>query len=258
MKEKYLKVNRKYKEVVDIIKDRIKTNTPFSFTRYGDGEIDILENTNLNDIKRTVCKWYNYNISMWGELCILLRQILINSLNDSEFIGLFDNNGVLKNHMTVGEEWSISKSFLDSYGIIKDFQICDHQLPRSKEIGDIRNFRKILNGNSLHIISPLSDKLKANKISNLLNAPISYTTWPMPLDLNQRSELFKKLDEIKENIVIFGTSIGGKDIGSYLAKNYGKICIDFGATLDAWAGIQSRPWFRSGGVQEHCMVYRNK
>ena len=49
----------------------------------------------------------------------------------------------------------------------------------------------------------------------------------------------------------------GKDFGSYLS-NRGKIALDFGATLDAWAGLITRRWFHEGGLQKHCLIKRNK
>ena len=252
---KYLEVNRNYKDIVNIIKERIETETPFCFTRYGDGDIRILNDAGPVKFRQKICNLWGYELNDWPKVYSRLRKIMLDSLKESEFIGLFDNNGVLKSHMTVSKEtWSISEDFLKLHGIKQDFQICDHQLPRSKEIGDIKEFKKILNGKNLHIISPYTKQLKANNIDNLLGASVTYTEWPMPLNLDQRPQLFKELDNIKESVIIFGAAAGGKDIGSYLTNKYGKVCIDFGATLDAWAGITSRGWFKPGGVQNYCLI----
>ena len=198
---------------------------------------------------------WKYDIHNYLELNCRLKDIILNSIRESDVIGIFDNEGVLKSHMQVTQkEWSIPISYLEENNIIKSFKICDHQLPRSKEIGDIREFKKILNGKPLHIISPHVDKLKSNNIDKLLDSNVTYTEWPIPMDLDDRTMLFEKLDNIKENVVIFGTSVGGKDVGSYLTSKHGKITIDFGATLDAWSGIESRPWFKNGGVQEYCVI----
>jgi hypothetical protein len=61
------------------------------------------------------------------------------------------------------------------------------------------------------------------------------------------------MDEITEHIILFGCSLTGKDFGVYLARR-GKIALDFGATLDAWAGMGTRDWFRDGGIQNHCLI----
>ena len=72
-------------------------------------------------------------------------------------------------------------------------------------------------------------------------------------DLNKRDSVFKLLDQIKEDIVIIANRCYGKDFPHYLA-NKGKICIDIGATVDAWAGIMSRKWYKKGGIQHYCVI----
>ncbi len=45
-----------------------------------------------------------------------------------------------------------------------------------------------------------------------------------------------------------------KDYGVILRDECGKIAIDMGATMDAWAGIKSRAWFKEGGKQDYLLL----
>ena len=45
-----------------------------------------------------------------------------------------------------------------------------------------------------------------------------------------------------------------KDYGVILRDEFGKIALDMGATMDAWAGIISRPWFNKGQSQEYLLM----
>ena len=40
----------------------------------------------------------------------------------------------------------------------------------------------------------------------------------------------------------------------YLKNNYGKVAIDAGATLDAWAGKITRPSFNPNGKQNYLLL----
>ena len=52
---------------------------------------------------------------------------------------------------------------------------------------------------------------------------------------------------------LFGVGLQ-KDYGVILRDEYGKIVLDMGATMDAWAGIHSRQWFHKGGSQEYLII----
>jgi len=63
---------------------------------------------------------------------------------------------------------------------------------------------------SLHIVSPRTVKLKANNLDKLLDAPVTYTRFPVPIDLDKRSEILEELDKVTAHVVLFGTSTAGK------------------------------------------------
>jgi hypothetical protein len=62
------------------------------------------------------------------------------------------------------------------------------------------------------------------------------------------------LPSIKSQIVLYGCSIVGKDYGAIMKNEFNKISIDYGATLDGWAGISARHWFSPGMAQQHCLI----
>jgi hypothetical protein len=253
---RYLEVNVDHNDAVSLIAEKIETKTPFSFTRYGDGEIFVINNVGSPKFKRKVASMYSCPVDEWPEAYRVARDIIIRSLRHTDLVGLLDRNGLIKGHMSVSKaNWSIRRGLLGKYDIdVDSLQICDHQIPRGKELGDINQFKKILNGNSLCIISPYEDKLKANGIGKLLEADVSYLKWPMPFDVSKRPELFEELDKISADVIIFGASLFGKDIGVYMKEAHGKVCIDYGATLGGWAGLASRSWFKPGGHQSHCLI----
>lgn len=57
----YIQPNLSINETVDIIKDKISSETPFSLTRYGDGEICVINNKGDGNFKKKICKNWGYN-----------------------------------------------------------------------------------------------------------------------------------------------------------------------------------------------------
>lgn len=226
------------------IQTAITANIPFSFTRLGDGEIHILNGDEPESLKQTICnKWnaVNYN---------LIKPMFIDIINNSlcsDMIGLMNPNNEVCKHLKYNEKkWAIPVTYINK--INTNYVICDHQLPRSKLFGDIHNFKNIIQGNCIHIISPNIDKLIENNISQLLQVEVTYTK-----STNNRDELLNSIKNIKPNIILYGCSLTGKDLACILKNQYGKIALDVGSLLDAWAGIPSRKWF-TNGVQNYCMV----
>lgn len=231
-----------------IIKDKITNNEPFSLIRLGDAEVHYLNNTVPEKLQKLVCRLWNYPDHDTALQSI--QTILTNALSNADMIGIMDKQNPITTKFQYRESnWSISKNFLNSINSLP-YHVCDHQLPRSKEFGDINNFKSILDGNSLCIVSPNKELLNVN-FSTILETNVSIL-----IINNERERLLQQLNHIKEQVVLYGASLVGKDIGSIL-KQRGKTCIDFGATLDAWAGIPSRKWFSKGNLQSHCVITGN-
>ena len=67
------------------------------------------------------------------------------------------------------------------------------------------------------------------------------------------AELTQRLLNKEKDVVLLGVGLQ-KDYGVILRDEFGKIALDMGATMDAWAGIISRPWFNKGQSQEYLLM----
>jgi hypothetical protein len=250
----YLKINLSKEEFILKLTYHIKNEIPLSFSRFGDGEINFINNTLNAKIKTQLKETWGYDDIEVAKKDVL--DIINVSLCETDIIGIMcSNNDISKKISYKEHSWSIAKDYINTIRT-KDLLVADHMIVRDKEIGDINNFKKIIEGRDICIISPRTEDLKKNEISKILNNNISYLHVPMGMNLKNRDDIFKKMDDIQEKIVIYGCSITGKDFGAYL-KNKGKIALDFGATLDAWAGLETRSWFKKDGLQNHCLITNN-
>lgn len=256
----YLEPNISVHKSIDIIKEKIKTKTPFSFTRFGDGEIYILnkDGYKYNGWEKKLCDDWGYQYpNEIDDAYEEIGEIIKYSLSNSDMIGIMSENHDIFN--TIGMDfdpntWSISFDKLEEIDINpKELLIGEHMLPRYREFGNIHEFSKIIQGNDIHILSPRVEELKSKNLNKLLGVDVGYTNHDYTINLNNRDTILKSFDKISEPIVILGTSVL-KDYGPILSKKYGKIALDLGATLDAWSGIYSRPWFKEGGLQEYLVI----
>jgi hypothetical protein len=257
----YLQPNISVSESIEIIKDKIRTKTPFSFTRFGDGEIYVLNKNGYkfhNWEKNQLCGLWGYSYpdevqKGYNEIGKIIKY----SLKNTDMIGImsekheiFNGNGIEFNPNT----WSLSINYLNSIDInFKDILVGEHMLPRYKEFGNIFEFSKIIDGSDIHIISSKSKLLKDKNLSKLLGVNVTYTDHPHEINVNNRDSIMKSFESIPSQIVILGCGYL-KDYGPILTKEFGKISLDFGATLDAWAGVISRPWFKKGGLQDYLLI----
>lgn len=252
----YLQPTISVTQTVDLIKQKIKSNEPFSFSRFGDGEIHALNRNFEPQFEFRGCSEWGYKypqqIQQYYDDC---TDVILNSIKHSDVIGLMDRNNQIAKSMVYKEDvWSIKSEFLDSNGIdTSKLIVADHMLPRSKEFGKIENFKEILQSRSLNIISPNTEKLKNKNLGRLLDAEVTFTHQPNSINLRNRNEFIEGFKNIKSDVVLVGCGLQ-KDYVVYLRHNYGKIAIDVGALLDAWAGIISRPWFTKGGKQEYLVL----
>jgi hypothetical protein len=233
-------------KLTEIIKEKIKTKSPFCISRIGDGEIYLLNNNAPVELVDRICKLWNIEINDYQQYRQKICQEILLAINESDLIGIMsDNNEISSKIKIVPDIWSIKKDFLIKNNV-KIPICCDHQFTRSKMFGDPENLKDVLKGNPINIITP-NKTIKIDILEEKLQCSVSVTNCT-----NNRKELINKLDKIEEQIVLYGVSITAKDLG-VLLKRKGKIALDFGATLDAWSGILSRPWFKNG-IQGHCVI----
>lgn len=250
----YLELNTSVEEAIDLIKEKIKSNTPFSFSRFGDGEIHAFNRTFEPQFEMRGCREWGYHypsqLNTYYDDC---TAVILNSLKYSDMIGLMDaQNELFKGRNLNKQNWSFSQKSLNGIDTSK-LLITDHMLPRNKKFGKIENFKEILQGKSLNIISPNTEKLKEKNLSKLLDADVTFTHQPNSINLRNRNEFIDGFKHIKSDVVLVGCGLH-KDYVVYLKYNYGKVAIDVGALLDAWAGLLTRPWFHKGGKQEYLVL----
>lgn len=243
--------NLSNKKFIELVKNHINHKTPFSFTRFGDGEISFLTNKISEKTKEKLKITWGYDDLHQAKKDVL--EVINNGLKYSNVIGLMSPENEISKRISFSyEKWSINLNYLKS--LRKDaILIADHMVVRDKDLGNILNFKKIIGNNNIAIVSPVVDLIKSNCIDDILGVNINYVHVPMGMNLKNRKNIFKKLKEINELIVIYGCSLSGKDFGVYLAK-HGKIALDFGSTLDAWAGLITRDWFKKNNLQDYLLI----
>jgi hypothetical protein len=259
MESNYLNPSLTDLETVKLIKEKIESNTPFALTRFGDGEIYILNrNASEHFLKKNLNEWgYNYP-SQINEFYDDANTILKRSIVLSDVIGLMNPNCVIAKHINYKSSvWSLKKEDIVSFGAdISKLKICNHMISRSEIMGSLQGFKNIIQGKSFHIISRNTNEMKNRKLEDLFNVKITYTHHPNNINFNNREDFISGFKDIKEDIVIMGVGLQ-KDYGIILRDNYGKIALDMGATMDAWSGIISRPWFNNGNLQDYLILKNN-
>mgnify|MGYP001338749873 CR=1 FL=1 len=248
--------------LVEILKEKVRTNTPFALTRFGDGEIFII---NKNAREKFLIK----NLNLWGykypsEINSFYNdcnRVLKNAFIKSDIIGLMNKDWAFGNLSHSASQlrsfyraWSINTDIVKGMGLNPEkLKICNHMVSRSRELGSIQGFKDIIQGKDFHIISPNVELHKSKNLEKFFDVNIGYTHHPHSLNFNNRKEFISNFKNIKEDIVIMGIGLQ-KDYGVILRDECGKIAIDMGATMDAWAGIKSRAWFKEGGKQDYLLL----
>ena len=242
-------INTSNDNMLLLIRKCIQEKTGLSIARLGDGEIHIL-NKNLTDSLAILFKHkFGYDNPMDGLL--RTRSLLLDVMHNTSYIGIMGDNDISK--LLNIKRWHLDKThIIESNRKIK-LNTFDCMLVRDIKFGSLAGFKSIINNKPICIVTPIVDKLKQNDLAKHLGVHVSYVEVPMGGNLDDRESYFKLLDDIQEDIVIIANSLYGKDFPYYLG-NKGKVCIDMGATLDGWAGIESRKWFKKGNLQDHCVI----
>lgn len=260
LQSRYLSINMSNDDFYNLLKHSINNNLPLSFSRYGDGDLKYLNGFPNKTIEQRFCRCWGFKWpSELNKGIKYAKKIIITSLQESDVIGILDKDSIIAKRIKYSPTvWSLSFDQLKEIGLDKPIKVCDHQITRSPVLGDIHKFKTLLGGKAIHIVSSKTAGLKKNKIDQLIGVHVNYTQIDFYTKLNDQSrrQMFKKLDKITEPIVLIALSIIGKDVPVYL-KNRGKICLDMGATIDAWSGHATRTWFKPGGLQHYCLINNN-
>ena len=249
----YLKLNMTDDQFIDRLKKSIEHDHPFSFSRFGDGEIFFInDNVPQKVIDRYLRSIYGYDDIDKAKSDVL--SVINKALAESDVIGIMNKDNPISRKISYSEKaWSIRSDYVSRMRGEKELLVADHMITRSRDLGDVHNFRNIIQGRGVCIISPHVDLHKQRDVQGLLGVDMSFVKTPMGISMKDRDELFLIFDKIQEPIVLYGCTLMGKDFSVHL-KDRGKIALDFGATLDAWAGLMTKRWFFPGKSQNHCVI----
>jgi len=250
---KYLQPNITNEEFVDRLKKSIESNMPLSFSRFGDGEIYFINgNVPAKVVDNYLRIMYKYTDIGIGKRDIL--GIIETAISETDVIGIMDKNNEISKRIPYSKsKWSIKSDYVNRLRNGKELIIADHMIARGQAMGDINNFKDVIRGKGVAIISPHAQLLKQNNIQKLLDAEVNFIETQMDMKFRDRKNMLLRFDEIKEPIVLYGCSFMGKDFSVHL-RDRGKIALDFGSTLDAWAGLLTKRWFKKGGLQDYCLI----
>lgn len=225
-----------FQEDLFILFDLLKNKTPFSFSKYADGEYSILVNENI-----TNCDNWTYN-SQTDEI---YRQELLDSFRfneDGYYVGIScpccismndvqwmrDNVGVNKDHLT----WA--NIFVN--GNYNNF--------KANFIPEFNNHKIILVANEYATIRNLPFEIEDF-------IPISKTAWKENFNLVE--ELPKK--QYKDKLFLFCAGPLGNMLAAKMWKyNKNNIYLDIGSTLNPWLIGSNRGYLRgSNTINKICI-----
>lgn len=251
----FLVPNLSIVETVKVITEKVKNKVPFALTRFGDGEIYIINKTNNEGFIKKNCKLWGYKYPEESDDFLNdAGSIIKTAFIKSDIVGLMDPNTKIVSIPYSYQTWSIEKYKIELWGKNpKELTICDHMISRSAQLGNIDSMKKILDGTSVNIVSPNTELLQTKKLDEKLGTTVNFTTHSQGVNFRNRDEFLKSFENIKEDVVLLGVGLQ-KDYGVILRDQFGKIAIDMGATMDAWSGIVSRPWFQKGQPQEYLLM----
>ena len=185
----------------------------------------------------------------------IIGESVIYALQNSSHIGIWDIDNVIhtntfRNFCLFMHSYPVHKELLDECNVDTS-RLTSVLANRNKIFSNPLEFKNILNGQPIHIMTSNEDHLKnVTKIHEILDTEVSYTNvtpvkgnWLTHSFANQ-AYLYDRCKDIKEHIILYGLGGGAKNIPSHLYKNYGKCVIDMGAVLDGWSGKITRPYMK--------------
>ena len=89
----FLTPNISIVDTVQLIKEKIESKTPFALTRFGDGEIYILNNSCSKGFLELNCRLWGYNFPKESDNFVTdASKIIKNAFVKSDVVGLMDPN----------------------------------------------------------------------------------------------------------------------------------------------------------------------
>ena len=243
-------INTTAKDIMDISIDCLKTGTPMSHLRCGDGEVIMMNH-------KTSGKWFpKVSIGQYGyvideNVADGVKKSIEFAILNSDIIGIPESRHLDANN---DNHWKMlykeyERVFDAAEKNISDVKYCSidshYRLLKNNELDKIiESVDKITIITCRHI-----SKLFLHKYPHIRNIELLSTPAQQRYEMNPtKSDFFKIHDEIVEKIIskdrrgelcIFGAGVGGKDFGAHF-KLAGGVSIDIGSVFDCWVGKQTR------------------
>lgn len=267
-------------ELFVAIQSSIANSTPLSYVRIGDGEIQIIKkilhcktadelNIRAHALKHIALR-YNEVYTEDNPLMLKWRQAIIDTFKSSDYCGIFTTQEIeemmalgwlkeARKEATLGR-YVPNRDVFDYYGIDVDkLKICSVMFNKGEQLGIIENFKQLVGDRRITIITNQTENLKKNsKFQINLGNQVDFITVkhehgnPKSKAFNQKDWVRSHFKDIKSHVVLFGMGGAAKDLCNELKNDWGKCAIDMGSTLDAWAGIISRP--STANIWKHCLT----
>ena len=257
----YLEINISNHDFCSMVYRSIKNKLPLSLTRFGDGEVGFLDG-NDNPLYEFYKKasfdssagpMTGLDINRWEEYLSLCVDEINKGLKNSDVIGTMTKHDEIIDMGGFNDWWRVKKKVFEGLDRRGKMLVCDHAVVRCKELGDANCFKKLLNHCDLNIISCRTNQLKSVGLEDILEANVYYTEIDEYTNITQLSFIYDEVNKIKEDVVIVALGALGKGIPQHLSS-MGKVCLDYGSTIDAWAGGLSRQPFYKGQAHDYCVL----
>lgn len=227
-------------EVFDIIKDRLKTKTPFLLNRLGDGEYLVMSKENIEYVSKR-----QWNHVPDQKDLDLISKMVADAYTNCDIVGVPTQYHVEK----CGSSWASAEPYLNKIRpITKSIPTCSIDIHSEFLHSGLLN-QLLFNRDRLIYISgrELNKELK-----NTFNIGYiqSYIVNPeqkweetkkeghWPNQFNECVEWIKSLDATG-TLCLVGSGVLGKHYASLL-KEQGGVVFEIGHVFDSWAGLKTR------------------
>ena len=275
----YMKRSVTDTELFVAIQSSITNSTPLSYIRIGDGEVQLIKllkhcGTEEIAIKNHALKHillrYNERYTEDSQILNSWRKVIVTALKTSDYCGMFTPGEVTElmalgwlkdaNKETTIRRYVSSKEMHNHYGIdTAKLKICSVMFNKGEQLGIIENFKQLVGDKRITIITNQTENLKKNhKFQINLGNQVDFITIkhehgnPESKAFYQKDWVRSHFKDIKSHVVLFGMGGAAKELCNELKNDWGKCAIDMGSTLDAWAGIISRP--STANIWKHCLT----
>ena len=243
-----IRINMRPETVGGIISECVDLKSPLLVVRYGDGEAILVENKNQGRVDGIFKR--QLNVVLNEKHVKVIQKNLIETLNESDILGVFDYTKSLPGYWGKGEK-IIEKNCsikTDIFALV-DFPWTFLTGWEKKE----SYYDKLLKDlDDLYIISSrdlstgFSKRFGVKKVVTLLIPPeMMFEQIKLRAIAHYPQRFYEIKDEIKAlgdlhgKVMLYGAGIVGKIYGLWW-KQAGGIAIDVGSVLDFFAGKQTR------------------